>query len=71
MTHFLSSSSAIAISAVLAGAALIGTGLIIAAVGILLMVLTVWLFGQGLPAFVRFTRQTVSRLSQRRKESHI
>ncbi len=63
--------TAFSIPGPLAGAALIGTGLIIAAVGILLMVLTVWLFGQGLPALVRFIRQTVSRLSQRRKESHI
>lgn len=55
----------------LAGAALIGAGLIVSAAGILFMILTIWLFGQGIPALVRFIRQTVSRVSQRRKESHI
>jgi len=55
----------------LAGAALIGAGFIVSAVGIVFIVLTVWLFGQGLPALVRFIRQTVSRISRRRKETHL
>lgn len=63
--------TAFSIPGPLAGAALIGAGFIVLAVGILFMVLTVWLFGQGLPALVRFIRQTISRISQRRKESHI
>lgn len=59
------------ISGPLAGAALIGTGFMVSAIGILFLLLTVWLFGQGLPALVHLIRQTVSRISRKRKESHI
>lgn len=55
---------------ILEGAALIGAGLVVLALGILLIVLTVWLFGWALPALVRFIRQTVSRVSRKRKEAH-
>lgn len=55
----------------LAGAALIGAGLIVLAVGILFIVLTVWLCGWALPALVRFIRQTISRISCKKKEAHV
>lgn len=59
------------VSGTLVGAALIGAGLIVLSLGILFMVLTVWLFGWALPALVRFIRQTVSRISCKRKEAHV
>lgn len=55
---------------ILEGAALIGAGLVVLALGILLIILTVWLCGWALPAFVRFIRQTISRVSRKRKEAH-
>lgn len=55
----------------LAGAALIGAGFIVLALGILFLVLTVWLCGWALPALVRLIRQTISRISCKRKEAHV
>lgn len=54
----------------LTGLALVGAGLITAALGILFIVLTVWLFGWAFPALIRFIRHTVSNVS-RRKEAHV
>lgn len=59
------------VSGTLVGAALIGAGLIVLSLGILFMVLTGWLFGWALPALVRFIRQTISRISCKRKEAHV
>ncbi|EOS51524.1 DUF1700 domain-containing protein [Lachnospiraceae bacterium MD335] len=59
------------VSGTLAGAALIGSGLITLALGILFTVLTVWLCGWALPALIHFIRQTISRISCRRKEAHV
>lgn len=61
----------LSVSAIVEGSALIGAGLIVLALGILFMILTVWLFGWALPALVRFIRQTISRISCRRKEAHV
>ena len=59
------------VSGTLVGAALIGAGFIVLALGIVLIVLTVWLCGWALPALVRFIRQTVSRISRKKKEAHV
>ena len=59
------------VSGTFAGAALIGAGLIVLALGILFIVLSVWLCGWALPALVRFIRQTISRISCKKKEAHI
>lgn len=59
------------VSGTLAGATLIGFGFITLAVGILFTVLMVWLCGWAIPALVRFIRQTVSRISCRKKEAHL
>lgn len=55
----------------LAGAALIGAGLVVLSLGILFIVLTVWLFGWALPALVRLIRETISRISRKKKEAHV
>lgn len=55
----------------LAGAALIGAGLVVLSLGILFIVLTVWLFGWALPALVRLIRETISRISCKKKEAHV
>ena len=59
------------VSGTLAGAALIGSGLITLSLGIVFTVLAVWLYGWAFPALVRFIRQTISRISCRRKEAHV
>jgi len=59
------------VSGTLAGAALIGAGLIVLALGILFIVLTVWLCGWALPALIRFIRQTISRITCKKKEAHV
>lgn len=59
------------VSGPLAGAALIGAGFIVSALGILFIVLSVWLCGWALPALVRFIRQTISRISCKKKEAQI
>lgn len=59
------------VSGPLAGAALIGAGFIVLALGILFIVLSVWLCGWALPALVRFIRQTISRISCKKKEAQI
>lgn len=58
------------VSGTLAGFALIGSGLIVTALGILFLVLTVWLCGWALPAIVRLIRQSVSNLSRKRRTEH-
>ena len=55
----------------LAGTALIGAGLIVLALGIVFLVSTVWIFGWALPACVRLIRQTISRISRKKKEAHV
>lgn len=59
------------VSGPLTGAALIGAGFIVLALGILFIVLSVWLCGWALPALVRFIRQTISRISCKKKEAQI
>lgn len=59
------------VSGTLVGVALIGAGFIVLAVGILFIVLTVWLCGWALPALVQFIRQTISRISCKKKEAHV
>lgn len=51
------------------GFALIGAGCVTAAVGIALIILTVWLFGWALPALIRFIKQTAGNVSNRKKEA--
>ncbi len=58
------------VSGPLAGAALIGAGFIALALGILFLVLTVWLCGWALPALIQLIRQTISRISRKKKEAH-
>lgn len=58
------------VSGTLVGFALIGSGLIVTALGILFLILTVWLCGWALPAIVRLIRQSVSNLSRKRRTEH-